>query len=87
MAKAIANRGLSVRETEELVKAGKQGKTTTKRMPDKSPEINELEETLQKVLGTRAEIVRHKKGGKIEISYYSDDDLDRIMQLFGISIE
>ncbi|MDD2585053.1 MAG: ParB/RepB/Spo0J family partition protein [Syntrophomonadaceae bacterium] len=87
MAKAIANRGLSVRETEELVKAGKQGKTTTKRMPDKPPEINELEETLQKVLGTRAEIVRHKKGGKIEISYYSDDDLDRIMQLFGISIE
>jgi hypothetical protein len=33
---------------------------------------------MQKYFGTKAEIISRKKGGKIEITYYSDEELERI---------
>ena len=67
---------LSVRETEKLVKAfGK---------PRKKKTIYEsLEEKMKGITGTRVFIHRKKNNkGKIEIEYYSRDDLDRIIDLF-----
>jgi ParB family chromosome partitioning protein len=44
----------------------------------------ELEERLQRYFGTRAEINKQRRGGKIEIAYYNEDDLDRIIELLGL---
>ncbi len=46
--------------------------------------LKSLEERLQHVLGTKVKISSKKKGGRIEIEYYTLDELDRILELFDI---
>lgn len=76
---------LSVRETEKLVKSIL---TPTKKKPVVSNPIEDaiyesLEEKMKGITGTRVFIHRKKNNkGKIEIEYYSRDDLDRIIDLF-----
>lgn len=72
---------LSVREVEQKVQAQKK---KPPRRRGKPPEIVDMEERLQSHLGTRAEINPQHRGGKIAISYYDDDDLDRILAILGI---
>lgn len=78
---------LSVRETESLVRKIKnfthQPKKSDKPQPD--PELQYLAEELQRSLGTHVSIHSKKKGGKIEISYFSAEDLDRLLELLGVS--
>ncbi|MEO2044819.1 MAG: ParB/RepB/Spo0J family partition protein [Nitrospinaceae bacterium] len=45
--------------------------------------IKDLEKQLQSRLGTKVDITPTKKGGKLIVTYYSDDDLDRIQELIG----
>lgn len=80
-ANEIIKSKLTVRQAEQKVKAKKegQGKET-----GKSPDLLELEERLQRYFGTRAEISRQRRGGKIEIAYYNEEDLDRILELLGL---
>lgn len=80
-ANEIIKGGLSVRQVEEKVKSKKGGKLPKSA---KSPDLLDLEERLQKYFGTRAEINRQRKGGKIEIVYYNEEDLDRILEIIGI---
>lgn len=82
----IFDKKLSVRETESYVKkvlSGKKEKdTSTSNEADFSFLYAEIEERLKNVLGTKATIkAKGKNKGKIEIEYYSEDDLDRITQL------
>ena len=44
--------------------------------------IKKLEIELERKLGTKVEIAPSKKGGRVLIKYYSDDDLERIRTLF-----
>jgi len=81
-ANEIIKSKLSVRQIEEKVKAHKVNKVQIKK---KSPDLLELEERLQRYLGTRAEINGQKRGGKIEIAYYNEEDLDRILELLGLN--
>lgn len=83
LAQRIADGGLSVRETEQIVR---DNKPLNRKVETKTPELIELEEILQKYLGTRAAIVKQKKGGKIEIAFYNDEDLERIIQLLGVEL-
>lgn len=80
----IITKGLSVREAEALAKnislAG------TKKLKGhklhKDPQIASLEDKLIKSLGTKVKIQhKGKKGGKIEIEYYSLDELDRLLEI------
>ncbi len=71
----------SVRQTEKSVKKKKHSKGTK----NKSIEITELELRLQKYFGTKTEVTSRKKGGKIEITYYSEEELERIMELLGMN--
>jgi ParB family chromosome partitioning protein len=51
-----------------------------------NPELNELAVRLQRRLGTQVRIVpksRGGKGGKIEIAYYSGEELERLLEWFG----
>ncbi len=78
----IIKRALSVRETERLIKKEikKRKKTGEKKVKD--PWIEQLEELLMRGLGTKVQINRGRKGGKITIHFYSNEELSRIIDLF-----
>ena len=80
----IIRHTLSVRETEAQVSRGKQsqGNSTNNTKIKKGIFVKKLEMELERKLGTKVEIAPSKKGGKVLIKYYSDDDLERIRTLF-----
>ena len=73
----VINRGLSVREVEAAVKKRPLVKGTVK----KSPQIVEIEEKLQRAMATQVRIKPGRKKGRIEIEYYSTEDLNRIVDI------
>ena len=77
----IIKEGLSVRETEKLV--GEIGKPKRKKplVKVKNPDAARVEEELKGALGTRVNIVNKGKKGKIEIEYFSKDELERLIEL------
>ncbi len=79
----IIREGLSVRQAEEL--AGNKDKEKKKKITRvyKTVEVMDIQENLQKLFGTRVEIKHREKvnKGKIEISYYSLDDLNRLLDM------
>jgi len=77
--KKIIKKGLSVRETENLT-TRKPG-DFKKREKQKDGNIVAIEEELQRLFGTRVQISAFKKRGKIEIQYFSYDELDRILRV------
>lgn len=86
LANSIIDLSLSVRETEKAVKRlerdGGQTADNKKVKVTNDPNIKSAETKLMRHLGTNVRIVPGKKaGGKIEIEYYSLDDLDRVFQL------
>lgn len=83
LAKKTIDEKLSVRELEGFVQDLKKDtkKSKKKQTKTKSPFILELEENMQRVLGTKVNIVNKSKKGKIEIEYYSNEDLERILEL------
>lgn len=87
LCQAIMEKDLSVRETEKLVKDfiennGKKGRSDeNKSVASKDPIILGIEESLRKLFGTKVIISKGSKKGKIEIEYYNDDDLERILEL------
>lgn len=79
----IVSKRLSVRETERLVRRMKSQKEDFKG-PLKGIEetyISDLADELSQHLGTRVRIRRKGRKGKVEIEFYSDDDLDRLIRL------
>lgn len=86
-AQKIFDEKLSVRETEKLVKKLQQEKenpTKEKKVLDPKMEaiFQDLEEKMKSVLGTKVSInQKDEKKGKIEIEYYSMDELDRIIDM------
>jgi ParB family chromosome partitioning protein len=76
----IIKRELSVRQTEELVKHWKEKKSLP--APRKEPiEIKSIRENLQRTLGTQIRILRKGNQGKIEIFFFSEGDLERILEI------
>jgi ParB family chromosome partitioning protein len=80
VARDIVARSLSVRETEALIrKAVQPADAKTEKATD--VHTRAAEEKLRLALGTRARIVRKGKGGRIEIDFTSEDELQRIYEL------
>ncbi|QEN09932.1 ParB/RepB/Spo0J family partition protein [Oceanispirochaeta crateris] len=82
----IRDEGLSVRESEKMVEDLNQGKRLQNRdkaaLPkNKIPEILGIEQKFIDHFGTRVQVKGNLKKGKIEISYFSEDDLERIFDL------
>ena len=75
----VVARDLSVRETEALVKKATQP-AATKDPVQKDVHTRAAEEKLRFVLGTRVRIDRKRKGGKIEIDFESEDELQRLFE-------
>jgi ParB family transcriptional regulator, chromosome partitioning protein len=84
VARRIIERGLSVRETEALVRRYSQ--TSETRSSGKSVDTNDAnvraaEAKLRRRYATQLRIIAAQSGGKIEIAFYSSSDLDRIFEL------
>lgn len=79
----IIDEELSVRETENLVKrlSEKKADVPEKKSKFNTDGYNKIEESLRDILGTKVKLKSGKNKGAIEIEYYSDEDLDRIMAL------
>lgn len=82
MAERIHLHGLSVRDIENYVsKKAPVKKKTEKKQTGNKHELQAIEERLRDLLSTKVEIKHHKNKGTIEIEYYSEDELNRIVQL------
>jgi ParB family chromosome partitioning protein len=83
----VLQKKLSVRETEALVKKIKHFGTSPrpKNKPEMNPQMIHLAGELKRALGTQVKIFPRGKGGKIEISYFNPQDLDRLLELLKIS--
>lgn len=79
LAQRISGEKLSVREAEEVVKKLRKISITTTKQ--KNVHVLEAEEDLQRSLGAHVNIKYRKGKGKIEVKFYSDDDLQRIMNI------
>lgn len=83
LAKKVEDEELSVRSTEDLAKriCENKEKSLPKKEREKDIFIVDVEEKLRNIFGTKVNISRGKKKGKIEIEYYSDDDLNNILSM------
>ena len=86
LAMKVFDEKLSVRETEKLIKKIQEEKNTPEKPAEETKDVSfiykNLEEKLKRVLGTKVEIKNKANNtGKIEIEYYSVDELERIVEL------
>jgi len=82
--KQIVTKELSVRQTEDLVRSLEK-KNETKKIPSvktrPDPFLEDISKKLRNKLGTKVDIKAKGKGGEIRIEFYSNDDLERLIQL------
>ena len=76
----VLERGLSVRQTEELVRR-KRDEVPARERRTLSPDLQDLEAQLRGVLATKVGIVRTRRGGRLVIDFYSDEELDRLYSI------
>ena len=81
LAARAAKEGLSVRQIEQLARETKQPSEKKKTRKVKSADEKRVEEDLKNALGTKVNLNRKGKGGKIEIEFYSADELERLIEL------
>jgi ParB family chromosome partitioning protein len=78
---SIVGQSLSVRQTEELVRRLKEPRPSAARKKGRAdPDLERVEEDLRRSLGTKVSLARTRRGGRIVIEYYSDEDLERLYE-------
>ncbi|HSK92696.1 MAG TPA: ParB/RepB/Spo0J family partition protein [Candidatus Angelobacter sp.] len=77
----VLERGLSVRQTEELVRRKRAEQPGPRRSAPIGHDLQDLEAQLRGVLATRVGIQRTRRGGRLVIDFYSDEELDRIYSI------
>jgi ParB family transcriptional regulator, chromosome partitioning protein len=88
LAEIVLRRNYSVRQTERLVArqlGGWKRRRRTAQVPVTSATIADLQDKLRQHLGTNVSIHHGPKRGRIEIEYYGDDDLQRILNIVGLN--
>ncbi len=87
-AKEVTAKKLSVRQTEQLVRKAKEKKGDVKEAAPTapSPQVRSIEEKLQRALGTKVRLTDKGGGkGKLEIEFFSYEELDRILAAVGVA--
>jgi ParB family chromosome partitioning protein len=81
--RAIVGKGLSVRQAEELVKRLRSAVEVveTKKNGSEDRHLTSIAEGLSRRFGTKVEIKRRGKRGRLEIEFYNNDDLNRLLEL------
>ena len=85
-AEICAEKGLNVRQTEELVRRMNKSLLAPPETASKEFEVDyvaALERDLTKALGRKVRLISGKKKGKIELEYYGNDDLERLIAVLG----
>lgn len=79
---SVIGQDLSVRQTEELVRRLREPKPEPTATPTgrSDPELERVEEDLRRSLGTKVSLARSRRGGRIVIEYYSDEELGRLYE-------
>ncbi len=80
LAKKIINKGLSVRQAEQEVKIALEDRKPRKKK-DIDPVISDLEERLKTKFCTKVSIRHGTRAGKIELEYYGDEELERLLEV------
>ena len=80
--RSIVDGGLSVRQTEELVRRLREPRlgSGTAAVTASDPDLERVEEDLRRALGTKVRLARSRRGGRIVIEYYSDEELGRLYE-------
>jgi ParB family transcriptional regulator, chromosome partitioning protein len=90
-AREVVKRGLSVRETEKIIarfgKPTRPGTTKGGSSKNASSDWRDLEQRLQRALGTKVRLIGTAAKGHLEIDYYNESDLERILETLGVSGE
>lgn len=82
IAQEVIKKDLSVRQVEEMIKNYSQPVSReTKEKPKKDVFLSQVEEKLRDTFATSVQIKRGKGKGKIEIEFFTDEDLERIMEI------
>ncbi len=78
----VIDQGLSVRQTEELVRRLREPRLgrEARPAPRLDAELERVEADLRERLGTKVSLSRSRKGGRIVIEYYSDEELGRLYE-------
>lgn len=79
---AIVKRGLSVRQAEALAKRAKTPPGAGGKRAVMDPYLRSLEDRLKRSLGTKVELKKRGGRGQITVHFYSDEELDRLMERF-----
>lgn len=86
LADIIIGKDLTVRETEKYIQdLANKKKNEKDGKPAYNPFYREIQEDLQKLFGTKVSISKGAKKGKIEIEYYSDEELSRILEIMNMN--
>ncbi len=91
-AERILKEGLNVRQTETLVARLQANATTPKSPGAATPLVHDanlvdLENRLRECFGTKVKLKYHQGKGSLDIAFFSDDDLERILQMVGIKVD
>jgi ParB family chromosome partitioning protein len=81
----VVAKGLSVRQAEELVRdwPPEGRRSSVRRQKARDAEIEALEERLRVALGTRVSVVKGRRGGRITIHFFSDEEMDGLLERLG----
>jgi ParB family chromosome partitioning protein len=79
---SVIGKELSVRQTEELVRRLREPRSEPAGPPTRhaDPDLERVEEDLRRALGTKVSLARSRRGGRIVIEYYSDEELGRLYE-------
>ncbi len=79
----IVDKELSVRQAEALARKRKAPRPAKRKGDEEDYYFRSLADRLKRSLGTKVEVTRRGKQGRIVVYYYSDDELDRLLDLMG----
>ena len=87
LAEKIVENALSVRQAEQLAKSlnnPKKGNKKSETITQLDLQLGEIQKRMSDILGTKVKILNGAKKGKIEIEYYSANDLERLLRILDI---
>jgi ParB family transcriptional regulator, chromosome partitioning protein len=93
VADMVVRKKMNVRDTEKLVSDQINGKTSTKKVvktkisPQAEVYIRQIQDQLRSRYATNVAITHGDKRGKIEIEYYGNEDLGRVLELMGVRLD
>ncbi len=79
----VEAKGLTVRQTEELVRRLQGERPSPRPAKAAAPELRDLEARLEAALGTKVRLTHSRRGGAVTIYYYSDEELEALLRRLG----